>query len=383
MGVLTNRSKKKRRIPNHFACHIPNYIVNKFYAKSFSLIAIIFLQILSIRRNLYFYKVENRDISNRDRIYSEPAKRKRKRPIFLICLLLATLFWILVKLSGEYSVTYPLKVKYNHIPEGKMLVMSEDSIVNVSFKSDGYNLLDLLIEGKLKYLPIDLSRLKMEKVRNNSYAIFTQGLKEPLASRLNVNESEIIFSTPDLEVNFEDLHRRKVTIQPNLNLQFKSQYGLYHATVIPEKVTIWGPEKEVDTISSLQTSSINLKDLDEDKEVSASVKNPLPGDLKINPREVTVKLTVAKYTEFSLKVPIDVSGIDPPIRTFPATTTLYFNMFLKDYKELRTNEFKVVPDVKNVNLRSVKTLNLRIITHPKITRDVRMDPYSVEFIIVK
>lgn len=264
-----------------------------------------------------------------------------------------------------------------------MLVASEDSIVNVSFKSDGYNLLDLLLEGRLKYLPIDLSRLKMEKVRNNSYAIFTQGLKEPLASRLNVSESEIIFSTPDLEVNFEDLHRRKVTIQPNLNLQFKSQYGLYHVTVVPDKITIWGPEKEVDTISSLQTGSINLKDLDENKEVSASIKNPLPGDLRIDPKEVKVKLTVAKYTEFSLKVPIDVSGIDPPIRTFPATTTLYFNMFLKDYKELKTNEFKVVPDVKNVNLTSVKTLNLRIITHPKITRDVRMDPYSVEFIIVK
>lgn len=316
------------------------------------------------------------------RANNKPAKKKGKRPVFLICLLLATLFWILVKLSNQYSVTYPLKVKYEHIPEGKMLVSSGDSVVNVSFKSDGYNLLDLLLEGKLKYLPIDLSRLKMGKVKNNSYAIFTQGLKEPLASRLNVSESEIIFSTPDLEVNFADLHRRKVSVQPNLNLQFQSQYGLYHVTVVPEKITIWGSEEEVDTISSVKTGSINLEDLDADKVVDAWVKNPLPGDLKIDPKKVKVKITVAKYTEFSLKVPVDVSGINPPIRTFPSTTTLYFNMFLRDYKELKTNEFKVVPDVKNVNLRSVKTLNLRIISHPKTTRDVRMDPYAVEFIIV-
>lgn len=327
--------------------------------------------------------VEKREISNRVKTQSKSGKKKSSRPVFLICLLLATLFWILVKLSAQYSVTYPLKVKYNHVPDGKMLVVSADSVVNVSFKSDGYNLLDLLIEGKLKYLPIDLSKLKMEKIRANSYAIFTQGLKEPLASRLNVNESELLFSTPDLEVNFEDLHRREVTVRPNLNLQFKSQYGLYHAEVVPEKVTIWGPKNEVDSITSVNTGSINLKDLDENKEVTASVRNPLPGDLRIEPRVVKVELTVAKYTEFSLKVPIDVSGVDPPIRTFPATTTLYFNMFLKDYKELKTNEFKVVPDVKNVDLKTVKTLNLRIITHPKITRDVRMDPYSVEFIIVK
>ena|GEM_PF-403864 len=336
----------------------------------------------SNQRKLYFYRVEKREISNVDRANNKLPKKKRKRPVFLFCLLLATFFWILVKLSNQYSATYPLKVKYEHIPLGKMLVASNDTVVNVSFKTDGYNLLALLIEGKLKYLPVDLSRLKMEKIRKNSYAIFTQGLKEPLASRLNVSESEIIFSTPNLEVNFEDLHHKKVPVQPDLNLKFKSQYGLYHVTVVPEKITIWGSEKEVDTINSIKTGSIKLEDLDADKVVDAWVKNPLPGDLKIDPKKVKVRITVAKYTEFSLKVPIDVSGINPPIRTFPSTTTLYFNMFLRDYKELKTNEFKIVPDVKNINLRSVKTLNLRIISHPKIARDVRMDPYAVEFIIV-
>ncbi len=331
--------------------------------------------------------VERRDMPNSGKTFGETdiretTKRKSDTPVFLVCLLLATLFWILIKLSADYSVTYPLKVKYEHVPNNKLLASSEDSVVNVSFKSDGYNLLDLLITGKLKYLPVNLSDLKMEKIKPNSYAIFTQGLKEPLATRLNVNESEIIFSTPDLQLNMEDLASKKVSITPVLNLQFKSQYGLYAEKVVPDKVTIWGSQKQIDTISSIQTQSIDLNDLDKDQEVKAGLQNPLPGVLRIEPEQVSVNLNIEKYTEFSLKVPIDVSGINPVIRTFPATTTLYFNMFLKDYKELKTNQFKVVPDVKNVDLRSVKTLNLRILKQPKITRDVRMDPYSVEFIIV-
>ncbi len=331
--------------------------------------------------------MERKESSNPNDIYREPenkatAKKKSSRPVFLICLLLATLFWILIKLSANYSVTYPLKVKYEHIPEGKLLAASEDSIVNVSFKSDGYNLLDLLITGKLKYLPIDLGELKMEKIKPNSYAVFTQGLKEPLASRLNLNESEIIFSTPDLELNLENLFKRQVSVNPKLDLQFKSQYGLYAVKIIPDKITIWGSQKQIDSIDALQTNPIDLNDLDENKNLVVPLKNPLPGILKIVPERVKVELNIEKYTEFSLKVPIDVSGITPLIRTFPPSTTLYFNMFLKDYKELKTNQFKVVPDVKNVDLTSVKTLNLRIITQPKITRDVRMDPYSVEFIIV-
>ena len=331
--------------------------------------------------------MERKETSNQGGIFKGPefrdaAKRKRSQPVFLICLLLATLFWILIKLSADYSVTYPLKVRYEHIPEGKLLASSEDSVVNVSFKSDGYNLLDLLITRKLKYLPVDLAVLKMEKIKPDSYAIFTQGLKEPLASRLNVNESEIIFSTPDLELNLEDLFKSQVSVNPNLNLQFKSQFGLYAVKIIPDKITIWGSKQQIDSINMLQTRQITLNDLDGDKDVMVSLKNPLPGVLKIIPERVKVELNIEKYTEFSLKVPIDVTGIRPMIRTFPASTTLYFNMFLKNYKELKTNQFKVVPDVKNVDLTSVKTLNLRIITQPKITRDVRMDPYSVEFIIV-
>jgi len=331
--------------------------------------------------------VERKDIPKPGDVLREPkirdtAKRKSDPPVFLICLLLATIFWILIKLSADYSVTYPLKIRYEHIPEGKMLAASEDSIVNVSFKSDGYNLLDLLVTGKLKYLPINLAELKMEKIKSDSYTIFTQGLKEPLASRLNVNESEIIFSTPDLELNLENLFKRQVSVNPKLDLQFQSQYGLYAVKVVPDKITIWGSQKQIDSIDVLPTNRINLNNLDENKDVIVTLKNPLPGVLKIVPERVKVELNIEKYTEFSLKVPIDVSGITPMIRTFPASTTLYFNMFLKDYKELKTNQFKVIPDVKNVDLKSVKTLNLRIITQPKITRDVRMDPYSVEFIIV-
>ena len=262
------------------------------------------------------------------------------------------------------------------------MASSGDSTINVSFKSDGYNLLDLLITGKLKYLPVDLAQLKIEKINENTYAVFTQGLKEPLAAQLNVNESEIIFSSPDLELNLEKLYQKKVSVKSLLNLKFKSQFGLYAVKLLPDQITIWGSQKQIDSIDSVQTNTIGLSDLNADVKMEIALKNPSPGSLKMVPDRVKVELNIEKYTEFSLKIPIDVSGINPSIRTFPATTTLYFNMLLKDYKELKTNQFKVVPDVKNIDLTSVKTLNLRIIKQPKITRDVRMDPYAVEFIIV-
>lgn len=325
----------------------------------------------SIIRNKYFKEPRNQEASTRGNDHL----------VFLICLLLAAIFWLFIKLSAIYSVTYPLKVRYEHIPQDKLLVAKEDSIVNVSFKSGGYNLLDLLIAGRLKYLNVDLADVKLIKVQRNHYEILTQSLKKNLASRLNVSQAEIIFSTRNLVIKLENLFHRKVKINPRLNLKFKSQFGLYGVKV-HGVITIMGPRKLVDSLKVLNTATIDMSDLDVDQIVMASVQNPFPGVLKIVPNRVKVHLYVQKFTEFSLKVPIDVSGITPVIRTFPASTTLYFNMFLIDYKKLKASQFKVVPDVRNINLGNVKMLNLRIVTQPKIVSNVRMDPFSVEFIII-
>ena len=312
----------------------------------------------------------------------EEIKRRKNHVAFFICILLAALAWLLIKLSDDYSVTYPFKVMYTHVPNNEVLETPEDSTVNISFKSDGYNLLDLMITHRLKSIKVDLSKTKKIETGGGKYRIPTVDLKEPVAVQLGVNETDVSFSTANLSVEFKKLVRKKVRVVPQLHLQFKSQYGLYHTNVSPGEVTIYGTHDMVDTIYNLKTDVINMNNLDSDKKIEARIINPLPGKLKIVPEKVKIELEIQKYTEFSLKVPIDVSHVSPAIKTFPTETTVYYNMFLKDYKELSPDQFKVVPDVKNLKLRNVKILNLRLLKAPEGVHNARLDPVSVEFIIL-
>jgi len=180
----------------------------------------------------------------------------------------------------------------------------------------------------------------------------------------------------------ESVEEKSVTISPKLDLTFKSQHALYAVTTNPVRVHIYGPKNLIDSISTLYTTTISLNDLSSNIEVKARLLNPFPRQIRISSKTTLIKLEVEKFTESSLKVPIDVTNIRVPIRTFPSSTTLYFNIFLKDYNKVHVNQFKVVPDTKNINLRKVKKLNLKLIAKPHEISNVRIDPLEVEFLIL-
>ena len=325
--------------------------------------------------NRRFPGTGNQDKSDRE-------GRKRDHLVFLICLILAASFWFLIKLSDVYPVSYSMKVKYTHVPIGHLITSLKDSAVTVHFKSDGYNLLDLMLHRQLDSLTVDLSQSDLRKISGNEYYVTTASLRESTAQELGVNDRDLDFSKPRLGFFMERLHVLKKKVLPRLDLQYKSQYRLYGYKVHPRLVKVYGPKKILDTLKNIQTEPIALENLGGDRKVTAKIHNPLPEMLRFYPSGVTVDLDVEKYTERSMKIPVDVSGIQPVIRTFPLLVTVNFNVFIRDYEKVHPGEFRIVPNIKNINLREVKKLRLEVVSAPKNVSNVRVVPAEVEFIIV-
>ena len=308
--------------------------------------------------------------------------RKKDHLVFIICLVLAASFWFLIKLSDVYPVSYNLKIKYTHVPVGKLITKLKDSTVTIHFKSNGYNLLDLMLHGQLDSLNGDLSQCDIRKISGQEYSVLTSSLRETTAQLLGVNDRDLEFSKPRLGFYMEHLHKTKKKVIPRLDLKFKSQFRLYGYRVKPEKVEVYGPKQILDTLKTIHTRTLRLEDLAEDKKVKVAITNPDPKMLRFYPDKVTVTLEVEKYTERSLTVPVDVSEIKPAIRTFPMNITINFNVFVRDYEKIQPAQFRVVPDTKNIDLRTVKKLRLELVSAPKWVSNIRLVPAEVEFIIV-
>ena len=309
-------------------------------------------------------------------------ERKKDHLVFFICLILAASFWFLIKLSDVYPVSYSLKVKYTDVPKGRLITGLADSSITIHFKSNGYNLLDLLLHRQLDSLNIDLKQCDMRWVSGDEYSVKTSSLREILAQNLGVNDHDLEFSKPVLFFYMEKLYNVTKKVIPQLDLSFISQYRLYDYKVNPVRVRVYGPKRILDTLKDITTVKIHLEDLDSDKKVTAGIANPYPKMLRFYPKQVEVDLDVEKYTERSLQVPVDVSDIEPPIRTFPMNVTVNFNVFIRDYEKINPKAFRIVPNVKNINLREVKTLRLQVVSAPKNVSNVRLAPPEVEFIIV-
>lgn len=313
---------------------------------------------------------------------SKNGERKRDHLIFLVCLLLAAGFWFLIKLSDNYSVNYRMRIMYTNVPAGKLITTLVDSTIVVRFKSNGYNLAGLMLHGKLDSLDINLGESSIRKVSKNEYAINTANLRESTAQILGVNDRDLEFAKPELRFSMEHLHKKRLKLFARLDLSFKSQFRLFSYKIVPAFITVYGSQQILDTLKTLNTATIHLENLERDRKVSVDVPNPYPRMLKLLPPKVSVELDVEKYTERQLQVPIDVSGVRPEIRSFPTIATVNFNVFIRNYEKIHASQFKLAPNVRNINLRKVKTLRLELVSHPKEISNIRIIPPEVEFIIV-
>ncbi len=322
----------------------------------------------------------------RQRDISVPDRRIKRSDnfIFLLCLIIAAFFWLLIKLSGTYTVSYNYKIKYTNVPSEKRLTKIIDTTLNISFSARGYDILKLNITEDMDVMTIDLKDYEVRKSNNNTYYIQTGLIREELASYINVNESDVTLSKNSLHFILSDLHVKDVAVKTREKIGFKDPFDLYEKErVEPAKVSVYGPSSVLDTLQYIYTEVIKLASVDKDQIIKTRLYNPLPELINLEPDEVLVKLRIERFTESFVETEIDISGVPKKIRTFPSAIRINFKVAQKDFSNIKASQFRVVPETDNIDLNEVKRLHLKLIEKPDFIRDEWIVPADVEFLIIK
>jgi len=312
-------------------------------------------------------------------------EKKNKRTshfTFLVFVIISAVFWLLIKLSQEYSQTYDMNIQYKDIPMDKLLTKKIDSTVKFSITARGFYLVELSLLHPDELI-IHLNNYTIHNAEEDIYYISTLPLKEKIAKLLDINSSDISFSKNTLSFLLEKLHSKKVKVVSDIQYGFYGSYSLYKPPAIhPAEVEVFGTKQTLDTINTISTKHIELKNIKESRSMKVELENPLPGLLRIDPDKVTLDITVEKFTQSSIETSINASLGNTIIETFPKKVTIYFNVALKDYDKVKANQFLVSPDFTNLDLNTEKRLHLIVKKHPDFVRNIRIEPSSVEFIIV-
>lgn len=304
--------------------------------------------------------------------------------IFLLCIIIAALFWLLIKLSDTYEVTYNVKVAYENVPLEKKLTEVIDSTFVMSFMARGYDILKLNITEDVEYQTLDLDEFQIKNLKDETYYISTGLIIQQLADYINIDESDIFLSKSELEFVLSELYMKEVAVKSRLEIEFKDQFDLYEqATLTPSTVSVFGPLSVLDTLTVVYTEKLKMSMVSVDKSMEVTVANPLPDLLNIEPKKVNVQLRVERFTESSVETEIDLSGFQQNIRTFPSSISVYFKVAQKDFSNIQVNQFNVTPDTALVDLNTAKRLHLRLAQKPDFIRDEWISPADVEFLIIK
>lgn len=311
-------------------------------------------------------------------------KIKRDHFIFFMCVVIATLFWFLIKLSDVYTVTYVFDVNYNNVPVEKRLTSITDSTLTIDVTARGFALVEMGFGREHIPLSIDLRKYQLIHDKGFSFYIYTQELRKRLANQLGVEETNIILSENRLAFKLEELQSKKVKVVPMYTLNFKDQFGAYmNPRIQPDMVDVYGPASALDTLSAVYTNNLILNDVDTDMKMSLELKNSKPELINYNISTITLEVDVERFTESSVTIPINLSANKIPIKTFPSSVKVFYKVAQKDFNLIQAAQFNVVTDLQGVKLKEVAKLHLILDRYPNNVSNIRLVPADAEFLILK
>jgi hypothetical protein len=299
------------------------------------------------------------------------------RAILMICIGIALIFWLLVKLSQEYFSEK--EVVFNvTLPEDKVFTTHPPTDMIAEVEGTGWDLMFSYFSSRRIQLNYDLT--------NEEGLVLNRGqLRGDLLKNLGVNGLRITeVNYENLNLPLEDKLTLKVPIKFNADLNFTAGHDLQGKILLdPDSVTLSGPLSRLGGLTYWETDSLFLKDLKQTTYKVVSLQPP-PLEYSINTDEVNVEIPVEQMTEKSVFVPLRVSNAPDSLRVFPESIKLTFLLGLSQFNEVSSNDFEVEVDLAGFEISEDKnTAPIILKRFPAYVKNVQYSPKSAEFFILK
>jgi YbbR domain-containing protein len=170
---------------------------------------------------------------------------------------LATIIlWVFVNFSGVHSTNLTIPVKIVNMPEKYMLNTLSNETIELSIQGEGWQLAQITFGSNptLNIPVLDESKNKTVAVR----AILGQ------SSWLSSGIQIVSLNPERIEYSIEKTKSKVVRIVNNVSVELKPGYGrVSEISVVPDTVRIYGARSRIDTITSVSTEDVVLKEVDQ------------------------------------------------------------------------------------------------------------------------
>jgi len=308
---------------------------------------------------------------------SRPKFFESKRAIQIICVGVALVFWVLIKLSKPYRTTQEFNIVYNK-PSGTTFTELPPQSLTATLNGQGWDLMSSYFQGKDRNLTISLDSNSLKQTLYSTQ----------LVSRISQRSKDIVVSGVNIDMltlNIESEITKKVPVILRSNLEFNNLYQLKEAVSIsPDSIEIKGPASTLEQINQWETENWESKNISSNQEKMLNLLPPYNALIEIEPKQITAQLSVEQLTEKSIFVPITIKNAPDSLQIFPKNIKLSCIVGLSHYDSLSAKDFALEVDLKGIALNATNnTLPILLSQQPDYVKGVNLNHQSVEFFFVQ
>ncbi len=306
--------------------------------------------------------------------------KKRKAKLFFLFLLCSGLAWFVSNLSDRYVSRGSFSLAYVNPPDSMLLVDASKKQMELKLEAVGFQFLAFNLGNR--NLRIDLSNIKKD---GDVYFIpptdYSRQLEKQLPGsvRLLETEGDSLF--------FELYHviTKRVPVVSQVELQFPQNYLLDGTLqLVPDSISLKGPQNEIDTIEFVKTERLELVDLTSDFSVVVKLhRNNILEHTSYSDPAITVKGTVSRFSEKVISVPVSVKNIpqEVTVELFPSEVKVLVKASLNRLKTIKSGDFEVMADYDRLERTNANSMVLQLSKKPKTIHSARLLKGEVDFIL--
>jgi YbbR domain-containing protein len=311
-------------------------------------------------------------------------KINKKVTIFAVCVVVASIFWLLNALSKAYVISLAVPLTYTEVPDGYAITNQPPSYVQVRIEGDGFNLLSV-DEDEHEPVSIITSELFPETILPSYKSIVTtKDLQKQLQRELGSSISILGVSHDSLQISIERLASKKLPISMQKDITVANGYTIADITLQPDSSVVEGPVSLINSLIEIPTDTLIRQEVSESFQQELEITLP-SRFAKANPASVQVSVAVEELTEGTIKIPIKVLHAPDSllITVYPSTVSLRYTVPLSQFQQVSAEQFSAYVNFADVSSNNPSKLRIVWGSMPSAATRLDYEPKRVEYIIRK
>lgn len=302
---------------------------------------------------------------------------REDRAILMICIGIALVFWLLVKLSQDYRASKEVVFSFN-VPADRTFSTAPPNDLRIQVEGSGWDLMfDYFANRKVN---LSYNLLQTDQLNLNRGQLRTDILNRLSSRDLTITE----LNYDNINLVLEEKVNWSVPVYLPYELSFAPGYHLEKPVVLePDSITVTGPASMLDNIQFWETDSLVINNLKTSKRLAVNLERT-PPEINLSHEQVNAIISVEQYTEKSVFVPLTVINAPDSVKVFPASVRVRCIVGLSQYNSLKTEDFEIVLDLKDVPVSESKnTAPINLSKQPDYVKILGFSPNAAEFYILK